>query len=501
VFLQEGGNRRSETSNANARLDFYETSTEASLKKKKVEREVSSQDHTMTTAARSIDTDITVYGATGFVAKHVLSYFMQTSLSLPDKLNITLAGRNRSKLDVLRASLETKMSNLLTVTGKQGGCIFDVVAADSSDVEGLQNMAKRTTVVLSCAGPFARYGSNVVAACAETGADYVDITGELEWAGTMRAKHGKEAAQTGARIISFCGYDSIPSDLAVYCSVQRLKSLNSSVQVQKATTWHYSNGLPNGGTIHTIIDTPLNWRHCLFQPVPFLMADPLVLTHPATRTNPSFQATKNRMARAEWLNQLPSFESFVGWGVSVPFIMAPVNTKIVNASSIALNYGRNFCYRERHLPVGFKFTTRLGPLSIIPAVLTQMASMLCLAILKIPVIGAALASWLWPPGSGAPDYLCKAGHVHVYALVTSAPDATGHIHTASCLMEFEGDPGNWVTAQCVCESALSLIFHKDELPANSKDGFGTPVELLGSVLLKRLQTSAVRPVKISTLNL
>ena len=47
-------------------------------------------------------------------------------------------------------------------------------------------------------GPFAQYSSNVVAACAANGTDYVDITGEVNWAGQMRIKHGEAAGQSGA---------------------------------------------------------------------------------------------------------------------------------------------------------------------------------------------------------------------------------------------------------------------------------------------------------------
>jgi short subunit dehydrogenase-like uncharacterized protein len=60
------------------------------------------------------------------------------------------------------------------------------------------------------------------------------------------------------------------------------------------------------------------------------------------------------------------------------------------------------------------------------------------------------------------------------------------------------DPGNYVTAQCVCEAALALVFNKGELPPRSEDGFGTPAELLGFALIRRLKESPVRPVILET---
>jgi len=46
-------------------------------------------------------------------------------------------------------------------------------------MEQNEELAKRTKVVLTLAGPFAKYGKNLVKACAENGTDYADITGEI----------------------------------------------------------------------------------------------------------------------------------------------------------------------------------------------------------------------------------------------------------------------------------------------------------------------------------
>ena len=453
-------------------------------------------------ASRKTKTDITVYGATSFVAKHALDYFMQVSLAIPGEIKITLAGRDKAKINALQKSLTQKMSNLRTVNARsKGKCVFDTFVADSSDAAGLKKMAARTTVVANFAGPFTKYAENVVAGCAQTGADYVDITGEVTWAGKMRLKYSDVAQKSGSRIISLCGYDSIPSDMAVFAAVEGLRESNVSVEVEQATTWHHALGTANGGTVHTALDITVDLRHCFFQPVPFLADDPLVLTHPRTRVDPHMQDTKNRMAKAEWFNQLPRIDSILGLGISAPFFMAPVNAKVVQASAVALNYGKNFTYRERFLPTGFKFTRKLGLVSLVPVLIVQVGILLLFVILKLPIIGKALANLVAPPGSGMPDHACKAGFCEVYSEVTStAPGAAGAanlVNRANCFMKFEGDPGNWTTAQCICESALALVLDKDKLPLRSQDGFGTPAELLGGVLLRRLQETSVRPVQVS----
>ena len=70
------------------------------------------------------------------------------------------------------------------------------------------------------AGPYAKYGSDLVAACAEAGTHYCDLTGEVQWMRRMIDAHHARARATGARIVHTCGFDSIPSDLGTWALQQ-----------------------------------------------------------------------------------------------------------------------------------------------------------------------------------------------------------------------------------------------------------------------------------------
>lgn len=296
------------------------------------------------------ETDITIYGATSFVAKHVIRYLIEVAKTdLPrtapgrsgnqqkqrkqqQQLRITLGGRNKTKLEAVQKSFADDDCSI----------IQDVVVADGSDLENLKVMAKRTQVVLNCAGPYYLYSSLVVQACAEVGCDYVDITGEVGWASEMRVKHGPAAKASGARIISLCGYDSIPSDMSVYCALQALKRGvgSTDVQVKNARLWHQPFGMANGGTITTFCQMPYNLVDdftrpktgsgqggLAFRPVPFFVGDPLSLSNPEhVVNNPKYEATKTRMAKSEWMNQLLSIEPDLFFGISLPFPMSFINT-------------------------------------------------------------------------------------------------------------------------------------------------------------------------------
>lgn len=454
------------------------------------------------------ETEITIYGATSFVAKHVIRYLLAVSLTEEDgPVRVTLAGRNRTKLEDLLKILsqpECKSASL----PKHRPVLQGVFVAESEDAAALLAMAKRTRVVINCAGPYAKYSSGVVAACAAAGTDYTDITGETFWSARMRAQHGGASQASGARIVSLCGYDSIPSDLALLAAVEALRQQAPTAKVKEAMIWHQAMGMANGGTIHTALGFPMDlWRDFTFdkdngapalRPAPFLMGDPLQLAHPTkVRHHPYYQDTKNRFAWGEWYNQLPSWDGRWGMGWSLPFFMSPVNLKVLQASAVALGYGPKVAIRERWVPLGFLWTRRVGIWALVPFLCLQVGMLVGIGIFFLPYIGKKLAMILAPPGTGAPDWMVERGSNSVYA-VAMAPAGDGTVHRGSAYLRFEGDAGNAVTAQCVVESALTLLLNREDLPPRSIDGFGSPAELLGKALLKRFQTNAVRQVRIVT---
>lgn len=87
-------------------------------------------------------------------------------------------------------------------------------------------MCNKTRVVLSTVGPYALYGTSLVNTCAAYGTDYVDITGELDWVQYCTHQFSALAIQTNARIVNFCGHDSIPYDLIAYMLADKLKTVN-----------------------------------------------------------------------------------------------------------------------------------------------------------------------------------------------------------------------------------------------------------------------------------
>ena len=132
-----------------------------------------SQKENMTTSRQF---DIVVWGSTGFTGRLTCAYLHST---YPD-LKWAIAGRNRGVLTEVKRDLNLKES-------------VEVIVADLTDKVALKDMASRTKVVLSTAGPYAKIGTPVIEACLAGGAHYCDLTGEAPWIRAIADKFFDEA--------------------------------------------------------------------------------------------------------------------------------------------------------------------------------------------------------------------------------------------------------------------------------------------------------------------
>jgi len=527
------------------------------------------------------ESDITVYGATGSVGRHVLDYLLQSAYhcagprsttttprtSRGDGWRITLAGRDADKLEALQQQLQSSYQVVFPATTttephedfemvekegeetqcktpkkdkQRGRAHLDIQCVAATDVDGLHALARRTRVVINVAGPMSTCGSDLVGACATVGTDYVDITGELEWAAAMRQRWSDAAAASGARLILSCGFSSVCSDLSVWTAVQELQHVvGAYARVQQASCLYSFKGGPptSGGALETLRQLPLSlWRNVWAPGGPWFLNDPLILYPPPTApkddetqqlfTRARHQTTQS-WARAEWRNQLiPQSHDCLHGAYSAPMPTAGLNAKVVYASALSLPYAAavtqsglaatscaddedeiclkshaaSFVYSERFLPWGFLGSIKFQFLSLLAVLSFQWWFTLTVLLLKMPLIGSILVQLMTlrhqafvQQGRKAEYIACERGYVVVYAQVKSTLNDSAY-DTANCCLKFWGDAGRWVTAQCVGEAALALLLDKAKLPT-STHGFGTPAQVLGRPLLERLIKSPVRPVE------
>ncbi|KAG0460232.1 hypothetical protein HPP92_023360 [Vanilla planifolia] len=149
------------------------------------------------------DFDLVIFGASGFTGKYVIREALKflSSPSCPVR-TLALAGRNPSKI-----------SEALAWAASPSTPPIPVLSADVSDPSSLLAICRRTGLLINCVGPFRLYGEPVVAACVETGTDYLDVCGEPEFMERMEVKFHESAKEAGALVVSACGFDSVPAEM------------------------------------------------------------------------------------------------------------------------------------------------------------------------------------------------------------------------------------------------------------------------------------------------
>ncbi|MCX4790733.1 MULTISPECIES: saccharopine dehydrogenase family protein [unclassified Streptomyces] len=378
--------------------------------------------------------DVVLFGATGFVGTLTAEYL---AAHAPAGFRWAVAGRNRTKLEQLRERL----------TAIDPRCAdLPLLRADADDAHALRELAESAHVVATTVGPYVWYGEQLVAACAEAGTDYADLTGEAEFVDRMYLEHDARARETGARLVHACGFDSVPHDLGVYFTVRQLPrdvplSIDGFVR---------SNAAFSGGTFATALIAMGRGPRMLRAARERRLHEPRLVA---------------RRARAPL--GAPHFSTQTGtWALPLPTL----DPRIVERSARVLaRYGPDFRYRHfasvRHLPVALGGTAAMGAL---------------LGAAQVP----AARSWLmdrYEPGEGpgaerrgrswfAVRFVGEGGGRRVFTEVSG------------------GDPGYDESAKMLAESALCLAL--DELPATS--GQVTTAVAMGDALLERLRAAGLR---------
>jgi short subunit dehydrogenase-like uncharacterized protein len=392
--------------------------------------------------------DVILYGATGFVGRQTVAYFARHPQVKALGLNWALAGRSADKLAVVKKECGAKHAG--------------IVVAEAHDVAAMDALARNAAVVLSTAGPFDLYGSALVAACVRHGTHYVDITGETPWVHGLIARHHAQAAKDGTRIIPFCGFDSIPSDLSTWLAQQAMQSRHGESCTSVKAAFSVRGGF-NGGTLASMFNMLATGQGKA-------VADPFLLNPPGQR--PADVARHADLAGPRYDTD---FSAWLG-----PFFMASINTRVVRRSAALLGYGPDFSYQE-YLRLG------QGPMAAVAAATLSAGASVSQAALGFGSV-RKLAAMLAPaPGAGPSESSMNGGSFRCEWIGTSA---NGHVVRGR--IADQGDPGNRATTKMLCEAALALALHLDELPGGrTRGGLLTPASGLGDVLVQRLRLAGM----------
>jgi short subunit dehydrogenase-like uncharacterized protein len=362
--------------------------------------------------------DLVLFGASGFTGRQAAAYVASHA---PPGLRWAIAGRDRRRLEALRVAA-------------------DLIVADSHDPVSIAAMAGATRVILSTAGPFAKYGTAVVDACVRLGTDYVDITGETLWVEELVAQYHEAAEATRVRIVPCCGFDSVPSDLGAFLLATHHRARDVRAYFQ------FGGGGLNGGTVASVSNM-VQSRH-------------------------AGQVTRGVMTAT------PRYDVWIGTWVG-PFFMAPTNTWVVRRS--AALFGR---WHEPY-PEEFNYSEFLRfdpPMAAGKAIAASTAIAALGLALRVPPLFRALEHFMPKPGEGPTEQQMDRGWFSCDVL-GQLPNGT----RVSVRLANRGDAGNRSTVKMLCESAFCLTSHE----CTTRGGILTPATAFGSHLVRRLRAAGM----------
>ncbi|WP_338075845.1 saccharopine dehydrogenase family protein [Brachybacterium muris] len=367
--------------------------------------------------------DLVLFGASGFVGRLVAQHLADQA---PAGVRIALAGRTLARLEEVR--------------DRHGRSEWALLTADSSDHAALADLAGAARVVASTVGPYHRHGLPLVLECARAGTDYVDLTGEVAFVRESIDRAHDEAVRTGARIVHSCGFDSVPSDLAVHLLHGAATADGAGGLGDTTLLVTQLRGGLSGGTVDSMREQLTLVRSD--REAAQLAADPYALAPD--------RATEPRLPGQDDSTEI-FIESASGrW--TAPFVMASYNTRIVRRSHALLRehgdtpagYGAAFRYREM-VDTGRGRRGRRRA----QALRTGLAA-LWLG-LSTPGLSRIVDALLPEPGEGPSAAQRDAGRFEVQAR-TTAQDGQGYLVTVGA----QGDPGYAATCVMIGQCALAL---------------------------------------------
>jgi saccharopine dehydrogenase (NAD+, L-lysine-forming) len=168
---------------------------------------------------------IVVYGATGFTGRLICEELDRKAIPF------AVGGRDRQKLEALASRLPSRPAP---------------VVAPLDDPTALERFASMGRVLVSCAGPFARFGKPVQDAALAARTHFLDTTGEHTY---VRATHARdtEARDRGIALVNAVGFDIVPTEAAAALAASELPDVDwvrMAVAVKQR---------PSQGTVRTIL--------------------------------------------------------------------------------------------------------------------------------------------------------------------------------------------------------------------------------------------------------
>lgn len=393
--------------------------------------------------------DVVLWGASGFTGKLVAAY-LSRNYGVNKNLKWAIAGRNKEKLTNIRSGLDEPE--------------IPIIIADSKNRESLDEMVIQTKVICSTVGPYALYGSELVASCISNHTDYCDLTGEVQWMRKMIDQYHHSAVKEKVKIVHTCGFDSIPSDMGVFFLQEEANKLFGNYLSQIKMRLKAAKGGMSGGTYESLKNVMVEASKD--KDIYKVLINPYSLNpdeYPDGLDKPDLRKVKYDEDLDSWIS---------------PFIMATINTKVVRRSHAlrGLPYGKDFQYDEAVMTgKGMKGRVKsMGMLVMIGALMAGKPG---------SMMNKAVSFFLPKAGEGPSKEERENGFFNfvIWGRTMEGQEIKGSV-------KGDMDPGYGSTSKMLGESAVCLALDRDVTP--NVYGMLTPSVAMGGVLLERLIQNA-----------
>lgn len=401
--------------------------------------------------------DVLVLGATGFTGRLACEYLANRG---GEKVNWAMAGRSLDKLEKIRKELPESAKDT------------PLVKVDVKNPADLEEAAKSCKVIINYAGtPYSDKALPVVEACVNNGSCYIDITGEVNFVKSSADRYDEKAKEKKSLIVHCCGFDSIPSDIGAFLAATEMKKRHNMGCARIRTVIGDQSGSFSGGTLESgayMMDNA-NIENADAMKKPYGLDPPGGQAGPDTADFGDIRALGYDKDAESW---------------AMPFVMAPVNCRIIRRSNALLGYPYgNACSVGEVMEVP-------GPLS--GSLMVSGLALFGALFYMRPTRWVLQKTVLPAPGEGPSKETRDNGYFNLRAIAVgekalesgTAPKVVAQVKSGT-----GGDPGYKCTALMSVEAALCCALQKDKCSAQG--GVTTPAAGLGSVLVDRLNAAGM----------
>ncbi|GME33541.1 Saccharopine dehydrogenase / Homospermidine synthase [Neofusicoccum parvum] len=392
--------------------------------------------------------ELVLLGATGYTGKLTAEHI---TTSLPTDLKWAIAGRNEKKL----ANVAEELKRLNPDRPQPA---IEVLELKGEEIDAL---AKKTSLIITTVGPFMKYGTPVVEACANNGTHYVDCTGEVPWVQEMINQYHDTAKANGAIIIPQSGVDSVPADIIAYViatHIRRTLGLGTGEVLNAAKL----NAKPSGGTLLTMLS--LFDHYSLIQIGKSLK--PFALSPVQPQSNKSSQGIASKVLGIRQDKDL---------GVLTDWVGAKVDAAIVGRSWGLWDGGKLY-------GPNFQFNEHMVATSTVAGVLVHFSMVFGMALFALPPFRWIMKKLIYQPGEGPQIESTKNDYAY-YKAVGVADSSKKERAIAE--FKFHGSMYRW-TGLAIAEAAMVILRGGETEAKRQGGGILTPATL-GDEYVERLR--------------